>query len=142
MPSQVFTFEKGIPGFEQIKIFTRTTDPESGLPFANLQAVEQSDIQFLLTNPFWFYPEYEFDLSDEAKQELGLGDGHHQEVSAWVVVTLRTPMEQSTINLCAPIVMNEQSGKAKQVILHDSSYNTRHPILAAYSENSAREEAL
>lgn len=44
------------------------------------------------------------------------------------ILTIEEPFEQSTANLMAPIVVNRRKMLAKQVILHDSSYQTKQPI--------------
>ena len=36
---------------------------------------------------------------------------------------------EATINLMAPIVINERERCGKQVILHESQYSVKHPLL-------------
>lgn len=129
MPDKTFVFEKGIPGFEQYRTYIRRL--EENAPFAHLWAADREEIGFLLVNPFPFCPDYEFDMPEEARREIGIEADSADGMTVWAIVTLQTPVERSTLNLFAPIVMNESSGKGKQIILHESAYSTRHPLVPA-----------
>ena len=45
-------------------------DPEN--PLWWLQSLDDPNLVFVLINPFLFKPDYEFDLSDEDVEELGI----------------------------------------------------------------------
>ncbi|MUG23692.1 flagellar assembly protein FliW [Paenibacillus macerans] len=119
---QIFNFPKGIPGFEDHTSFAVIDLPNS--PFTYLQSLKENAVSLLMADPFIFYPDYEFDLPEKVVEELNLG-------SAFLVrcvLTLNQNIADSTINLLAPIVFNLENRMARQVILHASDYQSRHPL--------------
>lgn len=120
---QIFHFPKGIPGFEQETDFA-IIEVEEG-PFSYLQSLKTDALSFLLTDPFLFLPQYEFELPKAEAEELEISEA----VIIRAIVTLRDNLEQSTLNLLAPIVLNPDKRLGKQVVLHHSPYSTRHLLL-------------
>lgn len=132
---QIFYFSKGIPGFEEHTEFMMIDLPDA--PFAYLQSVKESQISLLITDPFIFFPNYEFDLSERVVEELNLGSSF----LIRCIVTLKQDVSQSTINLLAPIVFNLDNHTARQVILHSSEYQSRHLLWSGESESSPDNKA-
>ncbi|WP_433747808.1 flagellar assembly protein FliW [Paenibacillus amylolyticus] len=118
----VYHFEKGLPGFERETDFALI--PWEGTPFSYLQSINESEISFLIVSPFEFKTDYSFELSNEDKDELKLED----KVAVYAIVTIQSETVKSTMNLLAPLVMNPVTLKGKQVVLHQSGYETRHRI--------------
>lgn len=118
-------FEKGLPGFpDHFRFVLEQSDLE--LPFAFLQSLEDTNISFLIGDPFAFFKEYEFDLPHEVESELEIKDIN--EVMVWVIITLKGSLEESTMNLKAPLVINKNRMLGKQVILNASRYSLREQI--------------
>lgn len=117
---QIFNFPKGIPGFEEYTQFAVIDLPEG--PFSYLQSVQESQIALLITDPFIFFPDYEFELSEHVTEELELGSS----LMIRCILTLNKEISQSTINLLAPVVFNMENRMAKQVILQSTEYRSRH----------------
>ncbi|WP_172196387.1 flagellar assembly protein FliW [Saccharibacillus qingshengii] len=122
---QIYRFEKGIPGFEDETEFALL--PMEDGPFFYLQSLKQGALSFLLTDPFIFFPAYEFELGTGDAAELGIGE----HIFVRCIVTLHEEIEQSSMNILAPIVFNPSNRKSKQVVLHNSAYQTRYPLWAA-----------
>jgi len=122
---QLYHFPKGIPGFEDKQDFA-LVDPEDG-PFVYLQSTRSSELAFLVADPFLFYPGYEFELPEGEIKELQV----ESQVVVRCILTLKEPMEKSTMNLLAPIVLNPEKRLGKQVVLHQTKYQTRHPLWSA-----------
>lgn len=118
----VLQFPEGLFGLEEIREYVIFKQDES-LPFAYLQAKEEPGVCLLVADPFVFLPSYEFALS--AQDLRALGDPEPMNVQLWVTVTTAEEMEQSTMNLMAPIVVNAEKGLARQVILHETGYLSR-----------------
>ncbi|RUT33274.1 flagellar assembly protein FliW [Paenibacillus zeisoli] len=119
---QIYHFLKGIPGFEGETKFVLIHGEEG--PFSYLQSTEDKSVSFLVADPFVFYPNYEFELPDAEAEELGI----QEEVLVRCVVTLKDPVEESTINLLAPIVLNPVTFRGKQVVLNKTNYQTRQSL--------------
>ncbi|AHV99349.1 flagellar assembly protein FliW [Paenibacillus sabinae] len=116
---KIYCFPKGIPGFEQETEFA-IIDLQEG-PFSYLQSLKTANLSFLLTDPFAFYPQYEFELPDTEAEELEITDM----VDVRAIVTIRDTVEESTLNLLAPVVLNPEKRLGKQVVLHRSPYLTK-----------------
>lgn len=120
---QLYHFSKGIPGFDEHTDFALIN--MDGTPFWYLQSVTEMGLSFLLSDPFIFYPTYEFELPDDEREELGI----ETEVIVRCIITLKEQAEQSTINLLAPIVLNPVAHSGKQIVLHRSPYHTKHGLI-------------
>jgi flagellar assembly factor FliW len=119
----IFTFENGLPGFEVEHSFALLPFPNNDL-FSILQSTMTPSTGFVVSNPFGFFPSYDFNLDDNAKEQIDL---HSEEnVAVLVILTVNDSIEQSTANLQAPIIFNLKNKKAKQVILNDPRYKTKH----------------
>lgn len=79
-----------------------------------------------MADPFLFYPTYEFDLPESARELLQVE--MMEQVSVRVIVSIKESLEQATINLVAPIVMNVEARTGKQVVLTKTTYSTKHPL--------------
>lgn len=123
---EVFTFPQGIPGFEQ-NVSYIFIQPDMESPFIFLQCVDNGDVALLLTNPFEFFPDYDLELSDSVVTELGIES--KEDVAVWSVVSVGAQLEEATLNLLAPIIVNVNTRLGKQVILHGSSYNAKHKLM-------------
>ncbi|SEU14170.1 flagellar assembly protein FliW [Paenibacillus sp. NFR01] len=121
---QVYNFPKGIPGFEEETEFALIHFEEG--PFSYLCSLKNDALSFLICDPFVFHPEYEFELPQSDIDELKIQDS----VIVRSIVTLREPVDQSTLNLLAPVVLNPITKTGKQTVLHTSAYQARHPLWA------------
>ncbi|MFY4775077.1 flagellar assembly protein FliW [Metabacillus sp. RGM 3146] len=122
---QILHFESGIPGFLEEKQFVILPLKEDS-PFLILQSVATSELAFVVTSPFIFFKDYEFNLDDSTADKLKLEKP--EDVQVMVILTLQDKFEDSTANLQAPIVVNEKTNLAKQVILNDPAYKTKHKL--------------
>lgn len=121
----ILHFEKGIPGFSEEKEFIILPLSEEQA-FSVLQSVSTEYLAFLIVSPFHFFPEYDFQLEDSVVEELGLKS--EKEVQVYSILTVEDPFDKTTANLQAPVIINENNHKAKQVILNDGDYKTKHLI--------------
>lgn len=122
----VFTFPQGIPGFEELRNFV-IIQPDQQVPFSYLQSTEQDDLSILITNPFLFYPDYELKLSDHTQNELHIEQ--QEDVLIWSTITIKDTIQEATINLLAPIIVNVKEKCGKQIILTNGTYQTKHRLI-------------
>jgi flagellar assembly factor FliW len=122
--SDILKFEQGLPGFEDENKFILI--PMEGTPFSILQSIESPDLAFVTADPFAFFKEYDFELSDSVQEQLSIEEP--SDVFVQVIVTVSEPFEKSTANLQAPIVINQKRKLGKQVVLTDTNYQTRHTL--------------
>ncbi|ANC78598.1 flagellar assembly protein FliW [Fictibacillus phosphorivorans] len=121
----ILHFEQGLPGFEDEKQFVLL--PMEGTPFSTLQSVSTKELAFFTTNPFLFFTDYDFELVESVQKQLKIKE--ESDVLVQVILTIQEPLEKSTGNLQAPVVLNVKENLAKQVILTDNKYRTRHELL-------------
>lgn len=122
---EALTFDKGIPGFPEEKKFYIMPLSDDGI-FLIMQSAQTQSLAFVITNPFHFFKEYDFTIEDSIEKVLDLKSP--EEVIVYSILTVQEPFNKTTANLQAPLIINKQTNKAKQVILKDSNYNTKHPI--------------
>ncbi|MTH55060.1 flagellar assembly protein FliW [Bacillus mangrovi] len=124
--AQILKFAGGLPGFVEEKQFV-VLPLEEDSPFLILQSATTPDLAFVVTSPFFFFKDYEFDLDESTVEALKIEDAN--QVQIMVILTVQDPFNLSTANLQAPIVVNEVNKQAKQVILNHPSYKTKHSIV-------------
>lgn len=122
--TEIFEFRPGLLGFERQTRYAVV--PEEDSPIEWLQSLDDPGLAFAMIEPFLFYPEFGFELSDGDCAALGLREP--QEAVVRCLLTLNGAVEDITANLLAPIVMNRSSGVARQIVLQDGNLSTRFPI--------------
>jgi flagellar assembly factor FliW len=130
----IYSFPHGIPGFEEHKQFV-IVQPDPATPFAYLQSTEQSELVLLVTNPFLFYPSYDFEVPDQFAEELRIEN--REDVAVWCVVTVPEQMEQATVNLLAPILVSVRARVGRQTILTNTVYTTKHALFESDKSGDA-----
>jgi len=116
-------FEDGIPGFSHLQFFQLMQEEES--PFFLIQSTEEKDVGFWVVDPFAFFPEYKFELSDVAKEALRVEE--QSPIAVFSILTIRGN-NQATVNLKAPVVVNLSNRMGRQVILQEDTYSIRQPL--------------
>lgn len=124
-PSNVLTFEHGLPGFEEEKEFALLVVEEDSA-FHMLQSLKTEALVFIITNPSYVTISYNFDLDEATLHALHIQ--HENEVAVYAIVSLKETLAQSTVNLKAPIIVNTTNNKAKQIILNEEQYAIRQPM--------------
>ena len=122
----VIKFEKSIPGFEDIKNFIIKDADEDG-PFKILQSIDDVNIGFVLISPFDIEENYEIKLTDEIIERLRIKES--SDVVLYSLVTLSSKVENITVNLKAPIVINIKEKKGEQFIVDKEIYKIKHPLM-------------
>ncbi|WP_243299771.1 flagellar assembly protein FliW [Bacillus litorisediminis] len=124
-PPEVIQFPRGIPGFEDETEFVLLPLTDDQVFFI-LQSVQTSDLAFVVTDPFLFYQDYDFQLDEATVKSLELGSP--SEVRVLTILTVKDPFKETTVNLQAPVVINVPKKIAKQVVLNVDTYHTKHRL--------------
>ncbi|MDD6120875.1 MAG: flagellar assembly protein FliW [Selenomonadaceae bacterium] len=126
---KVIHFPEGIPAFEQEHEFVIIPYDEES-PYVFLQSLKTPDLAFLMTMPFIFFPDYEFELDDENQQKLGLE--RQEDMLLYVLLTIpQGRVQDMTANLVAPLVINVANQQGRQLVLEHSPYQTKHRLFPA-----------
>jgi flagellar assembly factor FliW len=129
----IWKFTYGLPGFQDEKEFVILSLLDNEV-YSVLQSVKTRDIGFVITNPFLFFQDYSFKIDDQTIQHLEINN--QADTIVYTVLTIQDPFKNTTANLQAPIIMNKSNRSAKQYILNDGNYTTKHSIL---TENVEKE---
>ena len=119
----IVTFSGPIFGFEKYRRFVFLFQEDLSEHFIWLQSVEEPELCFILVQPDLITDHYTPELPREAKDLLGEGD-----YMCWLIVSLREPFAESTVNLRSPIVVNPELRQAAQFVL-DGGLPIRHPLI-------------
>lgn len=125
--SEIICFPDGLPGFENDKQFIILNHPDSDSPFKWLQSVDNTDLAFVIINPFLFKPDYEFDIPKHILEKLKIKE--EKEVLVYSIVVVPEDITKMTANLLGPIIINSKEKLGKQIIVDDNRYKTKHYIL-------------
>ncbi|MBR2773724.1 MAG: flagellar assembly protein FliW [Selenomonadaceae bacterium] len=124
--TKIVHFKDGIPAFEDEHEFIILPYEEES-PYYFMQSLRSPDLAFLLTIPFLFFNDYTFEIDDETIKELDIKN--QEDVFYYSMITIPNgSVRYMTANLLAPIVLNSENMKAKQVVLEKSNYTTKHRL--------------
>ncbi|MCR8926443.1 flagellar assembly protein FliW [Priestia megaterium] len=122
---QTLTFNQGIPGFLEETEFVILPLPEAEA-FQVLQSIQTKEIAFIITDPFQFFLDYDFQLEPQEIEKLQLQQV--EDAAVYVLLTMSNSVEKITANLQAPVIINTKKQLAKQVILMNPAYETKHRL--------------
>jgi len=118
------TFEGGIAGFPGSERFALVEVPECG-PLFRLTSLDEPDLEFVVAPPAVFFPDYAPEIDDTAADRLELSDA--ADALLLVVLTLGADVSRATANLLAPVVVNQRTGRAAQVVAQ-GDHSLRAPL--------------
>jgi len=113
---QVFEVKSNILGFENIKNIKINEIDEM---FSTMHDGD-SNLSFTIVNPYMLR-EYSFDLPTDVKVLLSIKED--SSVSVYNIVVIQDPLENSTVNFLAPIVVNNDNFTIAQAVIDKK----RHP---------------
>lgn len=134
--SSIIDFINGIPGFEKAKKYTIIENEDKESPFKWIQGVDNTDLAFVIVNPFAIKKNYEINLDDETLKKLEIKETG--DVAVYSIVVVPENLNDMTMNLQAPLIINTSNNRGKQLILDTDRYGVRHYIL---EELQGREES-
>jgi flagellar assembly factor FliW len=88
--------------------------------FSTLKDTENDNISFTIVNPYALR-EYSFDIPSDIKILLEITEKSN--ISVYNILIIQKPLDKSTINFLAPIIVNHDNNKLAQIVLDPQ----RHP---------------
>lgn len=122
----IIHFPHGLLAFDDIKKYVIIPNPDPQVPFQWLQSVDNTDLAFVITSPFLFLKNYEFDLPDKVIKTLEIGKP--EDIMIYSIAVVPENLKEMTINLRGPIIINLTNKRAKQIILDNEKYSLKHKI--------------
>jgi len=114
-------------GMHHLQRFALVESAVAGNPFRYLVSLDEPSLGFGVADPAKLFANYEVDYS--AEREV-LDIQSDDEAQFYVVLTIGENPMRTTANLLAPILVNKRTGIGRQLVLSDSRYSTKHPIIA------------
>ena len=126
---ELITFDHGLPGFPNDQRFIIIIDETAEKKFyCWLQSMDNGDVSLVLIDSFAVMPDYDPLIEEEELKELSDGDVDIADLLVFNVAVIGSNMADSTINLKAPIVINNRSKKGKQIIVNNEDFGIRHSL--------------
>ena len=132
----IINFTESLLGFENLKRFF-IVDPGDQTLILWLQSLDNIEIAFPIMEPQIFKPDYSAKLSPLELQSLNLESS--SQASFYTVITIpKEDVTNMSANLKAPIVINNETKEARQIVLQDNKLEISYPMyspLKAYISN-------
>lgn len=122
----VFNFIEPILGYDQLKQYVLIdNNPES--PFKWLQSIEDPNVAFPVTFPAYFGIDYQFTIPEDKAKKLELTNAENL-LSLNIACIPQGNVQETTVNLVGPIVVNIENKNGLQLVLTDTKYNIKHKL--------------
>ena len=122
---KIIEFPDGIPGFKDEQEFVLLPLDEDSL-FVIMQSVNTPELAFITIEPRNIIKDYEFVISEKTEELLQI-EGI-EDIILLNIVNIKDKVEDMTINLAAPLVININKNLGKQIILDDSKYPVKYKL--------------
>ena len=106
--NEIIVLPKGILGFSQLTRYILLDKERSG-PFKWLQSVEDPNVAFVIADPLNFT--------------------NSKDLATYVIVTVPQDASLASADLLGPLVINPKRNLAKQAVMSNSPYTTKHYLL-------------
>jgi len=121
---RLIQFEHGVLGFPSNLTYALIQTGQNSA-FYWLQAVDRAELAFVVCDPRLFVPEYRVPIKPEELESMGLETLD----DAQVFVIVNKVDGTLTGNLQGPLVVNVKTRQARQMVLSDKRFSTRHPLM-------------
>ena len=118
---------EGLMGMHHLTRFALVESSVAAVPFRFLLSLDDAEVGFGMADPTKLFANYEVDLA--AEREV-LDIQSDDEAKLFVVLTIGENPMRTTANLLAPLLLNTRTMIGRQLVLSDSRYSTKHPIIA------------
>ena len=135
--ADVIHIDEGMMGFPMSRRYLMFPYGQDSC-FFWLQSVDEPEIAFIVVNPFDFFSDLEFLISDEETEALGLERQEDVEIVSLVTIPDGSPEEMRT-NLSGPVVVNVRNRRGKQMLFPE--FSPRQPLIPEDLRGGARELA-
>ncbi len=137
--NKLITFSQGIIGFPDLKQFMLIHDSQAdnGGGIQWLQSIDEPAFAMPVMDPLIVRPDYNPTIEDEYLKPLGQITGDN--ILVLTTVTVPHAIEEMSVNLMAPVIINIDTKKAVQLII-DDDYEVKFKIYNILKENKEKAE--
>jgi len=136
----VIEFPRGLIGLSDLSRFALLPTDQTSTDNADfywLQAIDDPDVAFLVTDPNAFFKDYDVPIREETQQDLQLADTK----DGRLLVICNRVGEWLTGNLLGPLVINTATRIGVQVVLTEKKWTCRQPLIKLAQESLSRAAA-
>lgn len=135
---KVIHFENGIIGFPDMQNYLIIFDKDKGdkSMISWLQSIEEPGYAIPILNPLLVKDDYNPVVNDELLKPLGELDT--EETIIFVTITIPSNLENTTVNLKAPIIINAITRQACQIVVENDNYLVKYPVYEIFKERSEK----
>lgn len=135
---KIIMMEKGMIGFPDLRHFALLFDEEKKdkeFKIMWLQSMDDGEVAFPVTDPIYLVEDYNPSVNSEILTSLG----EINEDNTYLLVTVTVPqkVEDFSVNLKAPIVINMDTNKGAQIITEDD-YPVKYKIYDLLKANKEK----
>lgn len=125
---KIITLDKGLMGFDEFKQYTILYDceKEGGTNISWFQSVDEPTLALPVINPLIVKEDYNPVVEDELLQALG--DINEENLVILITMTVPENLEEMSVNLKAPIIINADTRKGAQIIVENQDYEVKYKI--------------
>jgi flagellar assembly factor FliW len=133
--NQILALPYGVPGFGHLTQWALFPAEQS--PFMVLQSCEDIHVSFAVVDPCLLYVDYDPQLDEADYQALQLSGHNDPQCAFFVIVTIPgQSIQQATINMQAPLVVNLQQRIAAQCLGHSHFWLLHHPLFPSDTQGT------
>ncbi len=115
--SEIYIFEEGLYGFPDSKRYVFIGAITAEFPFLWMQPLDDEKAVFIVTNPFLFKEDYDFQLNEATTAALEIKG--IEETLVYTMVVVPEEVKETTTNLKSPIILNVRNKQGRQAILNE-----------------------
>ena len=131
---KIISMPFGMLGFPDVRRFVMLQHKEDS-PFFWYQSVDDPMLAFVIMSPFLFKPDYNVDVENGLKEMSWNEKEKQNNLELYVVVNIPKGVpDKMTANLIGPILINNKIQQAVQMVISDSPYTHKFPLVR---ENSS-----
>jgi flagellar assembly factor FliW len=126
-PENIVEFPEGLLGLHRFQRYVMIQRNNS--PLSWMQSMDLPELAFLVADPQVFLSDYSAQVG--AAELATLGNPDPAKLVVKVICTVPEDPKDATVNLRAPLIIDPETRKGKQVVLtEDSPYSIHHPWAA------------
>jgi flagellar assembly factor FliW len=114
---QVIEFAEGLIGMPRLRR-AAIVAADDFAPFFWLASVDDEDVRFIVVDPTQLFADYHPEIPEKRFADHKI----------WAIVKVSSDWQKTTVNLRAPIFVNEKTQNGKQSILTESDYRMEQPV--------------
>lgn len=133
-------FPEGVLGFPNDQRYLLLEHDAENSPFKWLQSADSPDLAFIVIDPLLLRPDFAVMIDSDTARIIGLEDAAESACMAIINVPEGNPVRM-TANLKAPLVVNPNLRRGRQVIIGSQNFSISEPVFPRLNERLAEREA-